>query len=119
MRRAVAALALAVAALAVAWPATAVETLTTEQANLAYCHVVLTGAEFGGMRPDEGDPESAKVLMERLAKRLGRSEAEIAAAILPTVTAKVVADMIGRGRPRFSPTACAGYAHFIRTTPDR
>jgi hypothetical protein len=102
---------------ATAW-APAAEPLTPEQANLAYCHAVLTSKQFGGLRPDEDDPGTAKVLLDRLAKRLERPEDEIARTVLPEAGARVVADMIARGRPRYSPTACAGYAHFIRTTPD-
>ncbi len=98
--------------------AVAVEPQTPEQANLAYCHAVLTSKQFGGLRPDEDDPGAARVLLDRLAKRLGRPEEEIAKTLLPEANARVVADMIAKGRPRYSPTACAGYAHFIRTTPD-
>jgi hypothetical protein len=99
-------------------PASAAGTLTPEQANLAYCHAVLTSKQFGGMRPDEDDPGSAKVLLDRLVKRLGKTEDEVARTVLPEAGARAVADMIASGRPRYSATACAGYAQFIRTTPD-
>jgi hypothetical protein len=98
--------------------ALAAETLTPEQANLAYCHAVLTSKQFGGLRPDEDDPGSARVLLDRLVKRLARPEDEIARTVLPEANARAVADMIAKGSPRYSATACAGYAHFIRTTPD-
>ena len=95
----------------------AARTLTPEQHNLAYCILVLTGAEFGGERAGEDDPGSAAVLMQRLTKQLARSEAEIVAETLPPIAAMVAADMTRKGRPRFSATACAGHAHYIRTTP--
>ena len=120
MTRLAAAALLAVLApvLAGAPPAAADEALTPEETNLAYCHVVLNSKQFGGLRPDEDDPGSAKVLLDRLVKRLGKPERDIARTVLPEANARAVADMIARGRPRYSPTACAGYAHFIRTTPD-
>jgi hypothetical protein len=110
--------AVVIALLTGALPAAAGEELTPEQANLAYCHAVLTARQFGGMRPDEDNPASAKVLLDRLVKRLGKPEDEVARSVLPAANARAVADMIAKGRPRYSPVACAGYAHFIRTTPD-
>ena len=91
--------------------------LTPEQHNLAYCAIVLTDADLGGERTGEDDPGSAAVLMARLGQQLKMPEAEIASAILPPVATAAKADMAGKGRPRFSATACAGYAHYIKTTP--
>jgi hypothetical protein len=93
----------------------AADALTSDQANLAYCHVVLSDAAFGGLRPGEDDPGSAAVLMQRLGELLKMPEEEIVRTILPPVAATVAKDMAARQRPRFSPTACAGYAHFIKT----
>jgi hypothetical protein len=89
--------------------------LTPDEENLAYCQLVLSDAALGGMRPGEDDPGSAAVLMKRLGELLGLPEDEIARSILPPVAAAARTDMATRKRPRFSPRACAGYAHFIKT----
>jgi hypothetical protein len=101
--------------LALAGPTLAEGGLMPEQHNLAYCAIVLTHAEFGGERNGENDPASAAILMARLAKRLNKSEAEIAADVLPAIETEVRADMAARQRPRFSAIACAGYAFYIKT----
>jgi hypothetical protein len=91
--------------------------LTREEGNLAYCIVVLTNTAYGGARAGENDSASAEVLMDRLAKLLKSEAASIADDVLPATAAMVAKDMTAKKRPRFSATACAGYAHFIRTTP--
>jgi hypothetical protein len=89
--------------------------LTREQKNLAYCAVVLTDKRFGGLRPGENDPASAAVLRARLARQLGIAEARLDETIMPSTMATVAAEAEARGKPRYSATACAGYAHYIRT----
>jgi hypothetical protein len=93
------------------------DALTAEQRNLAYCSVVLTHAAYGGERPGDNDPGSADVLIARLAKLLKSTPAALGETVLQQVAGSVAADMNAKGRPRFSPTACAGYAHYIHTTP--
>ena len=93
------------------------EALTDEQRNLAYCSVVLTNAAYGGQRPGENDPGSADVLIARLARILKSTPAALGETVLKQVAISVAADLTAKGRPRFSPTACAGYAHYIHTTP--
>jgi hypothetical protein len=91
--------------------------LTKEQKNLAYCAVVLSDKRFGGLRPGENDPASGQVLRDRLARQLDMPDAGLDVIIIPSTMVTVAVETEARGKPRFSATACAGYAHFIRTTP--
>ena len=102
---------------AAASPPLAAQPLTSDQNNLAYCIVVLRHAAYGGERPGENDPGSAGVLTARLSELLKSDPVSIERDILPATAEAVAGDMAAKGRPRFSATACAGYAHFIRTTP--